>query len=144
MKPTATDAELILKLYELRRETRMREARDFFAFKFFPASYDDILKIMTARGSDENAYIRQVTSYWEMAAAFVVQGALNAELFFDTCGEMWMVYTKIKPFLPQLRKEMSPTYFANVEKVAEGTEGGRQRIEIIAKRIEAMKAAAGK
>lgn len=144
MKPTATDAELILKLYELRREARMRDARDFFAFKFFPASYDDILKIMAARGSDENAYLRQVTSYWEMAAAFVTQGALNAELFFETCGEMWFVYTKIKPFLPQLRNEMSPTYFANVEKVAEGTEGGRQRVEMLAKRIEAMKAAVAK
>src|SRR5215208_975444 len=110
MKPTATDAELILKLYDLRREPRMRDAREYFTFKFFPTSYDDILKIMMARGSDENAFVRQVTSYWEMAAAFVVQGALNGDLFFETTGEMWMVYAKIKPFLPQLRKEMSPTY----------------------------------
>ena len=144
MKPTATDAELILKLYEIRREARMRDARDYFTFKFFPSSYDDIVKIMSARGSDENAFVRQVTSYWEMAAAFVVQGALNGDLFFETTGEMWMVYAKVKPFLPQIRKDMSPTYFSNVEKVAEGTEAARQRVEMLTKRIEAMKAAAGK
>ncbi len=144
MKPTATDAELILKLYDLRREERMRKARDYYAFKFFPGSYEELTKIMSARGSDENAYIRQVTSYWDMAAAFVVQGALNAELFYETCGEMWLVYTKMKPFLPQLRKEYAPTYFQNVEKVAEGTEAGRARVEMMVKRLEAMKAAAAK
>ena len=143
-KPTTADAELILKLYDLRREPRMRQARDYFAFKFFPSTYEELMKIMTARGSDENAFLRQVTSYWDMAASFVVRGALNPGLFFDSCGEMWLVYVKMKPFLPQLRTDMSPAAFRNIEGVAEGTPEARERVEFMSKRLEQMKAAAAK
>ncbi len=144
-KPATTDdAKLILKLYDLRRESRMRQARDYCTMKFFPATYDDILKVMNARGADENAFLRQVTSYWDMAASFVVHGALNGDLFFDACAEMWLIYSKFKPFLPQLRKDYSPNFFKNIETVAEGTEQGRARVELFTKRMEAMKAAATK
>ena len=139
-KPTASDADLILKLYELRREPRMRQARDYYAFSFFPTTYEDLVKIMSAPGTDENAFLRQVTSYWEMAAVFVAKGVIDAELFFESCPEMWMVYTKMKPFLPQIRKDFSPTAFRNIENVAEASPEGRQRVQMMSQRLAQMKA----
>ena len=143
-KPTATDADLILKLYDLRREPRMREARDYYLLKFFPASYEELVKIFVARGTDENAFLRQVTSYWEMAAAFVVKGVLNEELFFESNPEMYMVYAKLKPFIPQIRKDYSPAFFTNMEKVAEGSPEARERVAMLMQRIEQLKSAAAK
>ena len=75
--PTYEDAQLVLKLYELRREEKLRAARDWFISKFFPQTADDV----TALTGTENAYYRMVTTYWEMAASFVVRGILNADLF---------------------------------------------------------------
>ena len=90
--PQAThhDAELILKLYDLRREPVMRDARNFVV-GFWPKSVDEILALTNAFGSKENAYLRQVYGYWEMVAALVVHGTLNALLVFDTCQEMYFV-----------------------------------------------------
>ena len=143
-KPTATDAELILKLYDLRREAKMRDARNYFLLKFFPANYEELVKLMMARDTNENAYLRQVTSYWDMAATFVVQGILNEKLFFDTCPEMYLVYTKLKPVLAQLRNDYSKTFLSNMEKVAEGSAEGRERIAAMTQRIEQMAKAAAK
>ena len=90
---TPQDAELILKLYDLRREPVMREARNF-VFGFAPQSVDDLLAVANAFGTKENAYVRQVYGYWDMAAALVVHGTLNALLVYDTCHEMYFVYAK--------------------------------------------------
>src|ERR1700757_5199351 len=80
---TYHDAELVLRLYDLRRETVMRQARDFFA-NFSPSSFEELMVVMGNFGSKENAYLRQVLGYWEMVASLVVHGTINAALAQDT------------------------------------------------------------
>ncbi len=90
----------ILKLYELRSETTMRRARDWFATQFFPETSQDILKAIFGEHSAE---FRMVASYWDMAAAFVVYGAIEAEMFNAINSEHVAVYAKLQPFLAELR-----------------------------------------
>ena len=107
-------AELILKLYELRREEVMRQARNWY-FTFNPESAEDITAV--ARGG-HSAYYRMVTSYWDMACSFVNHGAIDEQMFNDANGEQNFVFAKIQPFIAQLR-EMSnnPAYLAHLEKL---------------------------
>lgn len=126
---TPQDAELILKLYDLRREPVMREARDYFA-TFSPSSFEEFMAVMGNFGSKENAYVRQVMSYWEMAASLIVHGAINAALAHDTLGEMAFVYAKVHPFMAQIRQMMkAPEFLQNMEKVVEGTPEARERFK---------------
>jgi hypothetical protein len=90
----------ILKLYELRSEEAMRKARDWFATRFYPESAQDILNVLVSKHS---ADFRMVTSYWDMAAAFVVLGAINDEMFNAINTEHVAVYAKLQPFLEELR-----------------------------------------
>lgn len=90
----------ILKLYELRSEPTMRKARDWFATSFHPESAQDILLVLVG---DHSAEFRMVTSYWDMATAFVVMGAIQEEMFNAINTEHLMVYAKLQPFLPELR-----------------------------------------
>ncbi len=141
---TPQDAELILKLYDLRREAVMRQARAFLV-GFAPKSVDDILAVTNAFGSKENAYLRQVYGYWEMVAAFVVHGTLNALLVFDTCQEMYFAYGKIQPFLEEFRQKTGMLDFlANLQKVVEGSAEGRERLARVQKRQAEMAAAAAR
>ena len=144
---TYYDAELVLKLYDLRRETVMRQARDFVA-TFNPASIDEFMAVTFAFGTKENAYVRQVLGYWEMVASLIVHGTLNAALAQDTLGEMNFVYAKVQPFVKELRQRMnSPEFLQNVEKVIEGTPEGRDRHARMQQRMAEfakMRAAAAK
>jgi hypothetical protein len=138
---TTADAELILQLYELRREAEMRKARHWFAATFSPQSYEDINKTI-AGPPQESAWFRQVLGYWEMAAALVKHGAINEELFFDTSGEMWYLLGKIQPFLQDYReKTNSPNAFKIMEDLATKTETGRKRLEHMVKMHEARRKA---
>ena len=112
MTDKAKSAELILKLYELRREAVMREARNWF-FAFNPESIEDIQR---AGMGEHSAYYRMVTTYWDMACSFVNHGAIDAEMFNDANGEHVLVYTKLQPFLEQLRATVSPLYMQHLEK----------------------------
>lgn len=135
--PTHHDAELILKLYELRRESVMREARAYFAS--LRPSLEVFAAVVSDPMSKENSYIRQVCGYWEMVASFIVHGTLNSQLAFDTCQEMYFVYAKIQPFITVLREKIgTPEFLANVEKVAEGSEAGKQRVARLQARFAAM------
>ncbi len=125
---TALDAQIILQLYELRRETEMRKARNFISAEFWPEAAEDTLRIARSYPSAENTWLRQVTSYWEMAASFVLRGALHEGLFFDASGEMYCVYAKFRPFLPEIRQKL-PYFLLTVEKVILRTTEGRQRLE---------------
>lgn len=108
------DADLILKLYELRREKTMREARSWF-FTFNPQGKEDFIDVLT---SDKSGLYRMVISYWDMACSFVNHGAIDADMFNDANGEHMFVYAKLEPFLPALREEMgNPNFLANLEKV---------------------------
>ncbi len=141
-KPTAEDAQIILRLYDLRREPEMRKARGWFA-GFWPRNPDDVIQVINAVNPQENAWFRQVSGYWDMAASFVLRGALNEDLFFDSGGEMWFVLSKVYPFLKEVReKAQTPHYFQRVEKVATRSKEGRERLQMMSKRAEARRAAA--
>ena len=138
-KASAKDAELILKLYELRREPELRKARDWWLWTFSPLSADDFLKVASASGSQENNWLRQGGGYWGMAAALVRRGLLDEELFLrPACsGEMFFIFAKVYPFLTELReKSGDPEMFLDVEKVIAGTKWGRERLKFVLKRIE--------
>jgi hypothetical protein len=129
------DAELILKLYDLRREPVMREARNFVA-TFSPASIDDVLAVVSNFGVKENAYLRQVYGYWEMVAALIVHGTLNAALAYDTLQEMYFVYSIMQPYVEEfLQKANAPEFLKNVQKVVESSPEGKERITVIRKRM---------
>ncbi|MGA7694862.1 MAG: hypothetical protein WCA76_07520 [Candidatus Sulfotelmatobacter sp.] len=141
-KPTATDAQLILQLYDLRREAEMRKARDWWLGEFWPQSADDFMKIVGAMGSQENKWLRQVTGYWSMAASFVVHGALSEELFIQPAvsGEMFVLFAKVHPFLRELREKAGdPQMFGQIEKVINGSKYGRERLKFTLKRVETMR-----
>ena len=141
-KPTAADAQLILQLYELRREAEMRKARNWWTAEFFPQSADDFLKVSWAMGTQENNWLRQVSGYWGLAASFVLQGVLNEDLFLQPgfSGEMFLIYAKLQPFIKELREKAGdPHIFLNVEKVITHTKWGRDRLQFMLKRVEMMK-----
>ena len=126
-QPSHHDAEIILKLYDLRREPVMREARAFF-IQFSLKSLDDIVKVANAFGTKEQAYLRQVAGYWEMAASLVNRGALNRELALDNFQEMFFVYAKVQPYLEEYRQAMgAPGFLRQVERLAESSPETRKR-----------------
>jgi hypothetical protein len=131
---TYEDAQLILRLFELRREEKMRKARDWFTSKFFPRTIDDF-KVIQNPSAPENAYFRMVTSYWDMAASFIVQGVLNPELFVESGGEMLFVWAKLEEFIPQLRQGLSTHYLTNIEKAVGLLPGAADRIQMIRETI---------
>src|SRR5262244_1154446 len=109
---TAQDAQIVMQLYDLRREAEMRKARYWFASSFLPRSADDVVEVISGKNAQENAWFRQVSGYWEMAASFVLRGALNEELFFDSGTEMWFTLAKLYPFLKEAREKTNlPFYF---------------------------------
>jgi hypothetical protein len=137
MSTSVDSANLILKLYELRREPVMREARNFI-MTFDPRSVDDYMAGMMGPNS---GHIRMVVSYWEMAASFVVSGAIDAALFEASAGEHIIVFGKIEGFLPQLREVSgNPNAFKNLEQVCIGAPGGLERVRSTTERIRKMMA----
>ena len=138
-KANASDAQLILQLYDLRREPEMRKARDWWMTKFWPRTADDFVKVANAPGTQENAWLRQVGGYWGMAAALVAAGTLNTELFLKpgVSGEMFVMFAKIHPFLPELREKLNdPHAFKDIEQVIKSTKWGRERLPLMEKRLE--------
>ena len=133
-----------MRLYDLRRESEMRKARSWFA-GWWPAGADDVIQIIQGGGTQENAWFRQVSGYWDMAASFVLRGVLNEELFWDNGGEMWFIFAKLQPFLKEVRqKTNNPNLYGRIEKVATRTKDGRERMQMMLKRAEAMRAKAAK
>src|SRR5215467_10040003 len=133
-KPSAADAQIILQLYDLRREAEMRKARNWWAGEFFPENADDFLKIAHAMGTQENNWLRQVAGYWGMAASFVLQGALSEELFVrpGCSGEMFVMFGKVHSFLPELREKLGDQEaFLDIEKVIMRSEWSRERLQFI-------------
>ena len=141
MTDKAKSAELILKLYDLRREAVMREARNWF-FTFNPESIEDIQR---AAMGEHSAFFRMVTSYWDMACSFVNHGAIDAEMFNDANAEQVFVFSKIQPFLEQIRAASNPTYMQHLEKAVMAMPGAEERLAHVremAKRIAQSRAAA--
>src|SRR5512146_226336 len=143
-KATSADAQTILQLYDFRREAEIRKARTFVA-NFWPQSADDIINLAMSFGSQENAWMRQVFGYWDMAACLALRGAIHPGLAYDTLGEMWFVYVKVKPFLKEYRQKMGvPEAFANIEKFIESTPEGRQRMKLMQERLARFRERAAK
>src|SRR5712692_6332342 len=118
IKPTYDDVNLILRLYEARREDKMRTAREWFAQSFKFHTIEDFNRGCPP-GSSMNAYARMVTSYWEMVASFVTSGVLNQELFFQSGGELLFVWVRVRDLIPHLREAYkNPNNFQNLETVA--------------------------
>lgn len=141
-KATAADAQLILKLYDLRREAEMRKARHWWVTQFWPQSADDFMKISFTMGTQENNWLRQVSGYWSMAASFVLQGALNADLFLQPAisGEMFLIFAKVQPFLKELREKAGdPHMFGTIEKVITSSKFGRDRLKLTLKRVAMLR-----
>ena len=108
-------ADLILKLYDLRREEKLRAAREWFLRGFHPESAEEVLDIWS--GPDSAPY-RMVTTYWNMAAALVLHGAIEEQMFADTNGEHILVYGRLRPFLGELRAALNnPGYLDHLEKL---------------------------
>ena len=138
MRPaTHADAELILKLYELRREPVMRAARHFITAEFWPKSVDEILEIVRAFGTERNEWFRQVIGYWEMVSSFVNRGVLERELFLDYAGELVFVYAKFRPFLAELRAAVSTGFLGQTEQLLTSSERAQLMIEAMEKRLAA-------
>jgi hypothetical protein len=141
MTDKVKSAELILKLYDLRREAVMREARNWF-FTFNPESVEHIQR--TAMG-EHGGYLRMVTTYWDMACSFVNHGAIDAEMFNDATGEQVFVFAKIQPFLEEIRALGSPTYMQHLERAVLAMPNAEERLAYVrelAKRVAEARAAA--
>jgi hypothetical protein len=132
---TQADADLILKLYDLRREPVMREARNWF-FSFNPTTAAEYMEAMM---SPQSGYVRMVISYWDMAASLVNNGAIDEQMFNDANGEHLFVFAKIEPILAELRQqwnqpEMLKHYETLVRRIPNNEEilaGIRERIKMI-------------
>ena len=125
MTDKAQSAELILKLYELRREAVMREARNWF-FAFNPESFEDIQRAVTG---EHSAYLRMVTTYWDMACSFVNHGAIDADMFNDANGEQVFVFAKLQPFLEEIRANNgNPNAFRNLEQAVTAMPQAEERL----------------
>jgi hypothetical protein len=129
------DADLILKLYELRREKTMREARNWF-FQFNPKGREDFTDVLT---SDKSGLYRMVISYWDMACSFVNNGAIDAQMFNDANGEHFFVFAKLEPFLPALREEMgNPNFLGHLEKVVKDYPDHEVKLANIRERMQKL------
>jgi hypothetical protein len=119
VQATYDDANLLLRLYDLRREDKLREARAWFVANFKPKSMADINELCPP-GSENNARMRMVASYWDMAASLVAAGVLNAELFFASNREMLVVAVRFRPVLGEIRSAFKdPSFLLNLETVAQ-------------------------
>jgi hypothetical protein len=141
-KPNANDAQLILQLYNLRREPVMRVARKFMTSEFWPQNYDEFKAVLTAYGTEPNAWFRQVLTYWNMAAAMVMQGAVNEDLFFATNGEPYFLWAKFGQYIPQSRNDhIDREFLIHLEKLASRSKA-KERIKKLQERLTARAAAA--
>lgn len=128
----AKDADLILKLYDLRREQTMRDARNWF-FTFNPQTPEDFMEVLMG---DKSGYYRMVVSYWDMAASLVNHGAIDADMFNDANGEHIFVYAKIEPFLPALRQMGNPDFLVHLERVIKEIPDYEKKLTATRERIQ--------
>jgi hypothetical protein len=138
MLATAADAEIILKLYELRTEAVLRQARAWMTGEFWPATADEFFAVALNPRDPHNAWFRQVTTYWEMAAAMVLHGAVSAELFVDCNGEGFFLLAKFAPILEAIR-EKTPTFMMKTSELVDRFTAASARYEAVLKTLEARR-----
>jgi hypothetical protein len=135
--PDHHDAEIVLRLYDLRRETVMRESREAINSQFWPRSFEDVLAV-TKRDHHLNRPFRQVSTFWEMAYGMVKHGIVNAEYFLESNGEGFFLFAKILPYLEAYRREVSAAAFRNAEWAALRSPEGREMFEMIQARVKKL------
>jgi hypothetical protein len=134
--PDHHDAEIVMKLYELRREAVMRDSRAKMA-QFLPRTWEEFLAV-TQAAHPSNAAWRQVSSYWEMAYGFARHHIVNPDFLIENTTEGLFLYAKVLPFLARFRKEISATAFRNAEWITTSCEAGKQRLEMVQGRVRSM------
>jgi hypothetical protein len=138
-KPDHHDAELVLKLYDLRREAVMRQSRAAIA-QWVPRGWDDFIAV-TKPDHPHNAAWRQVSSYFEMAYGFARHGVVNPDFLAENTGEGMFLFAKVHPHLARFRTETAPTAFMNAEWLVNNSASARLRFELFQKRVASMLAA---
>ncbi|HEX7023702.1 MAG TPA: hypothetical protein VF187_02695 [Gemmatimonadales bacterium] len=138
--PDHHDAELVLRLYELRREATMREARRYIAAEFWPATLDDVLAIVRT-DHPGNAAWRQVGSYWEMAYGMARHGIVNPDYLAEHTGEGMLLFAKVHSWLAEIRAASYPHSFRNAEWLATHCDTAREQLESFRRRVEKALAA---
>jgi hypothetical protein len=117
-KPTHEQAQLHLQVYDLRREPRLRQARDWFQQNYHAQTPEEAMRI-AAPGTENGTFFGMVIGYWEQACALLNYGLLNDDLFFETSGEFFVVWEAVKPVITQFREQFgNPTMLTNLEKTA--------------------------
>jgi hypothetical protein len=148
-KPTFEQGQLHLQIYEMRREARLRQARDWFFQNYFPENFEQAMRI-APMGTEQGTFVMMVFSYWDQACAFLNHGLLHEDLFFETNGEFFGVWERVKPGIQEGRKQWSNKEFlANLEKAANRYEKWMESrapgaIATMRKFSEQMRAQAGK
>ena len=135
--PDHHDAEIVMRLYDLRREPVMRESRDAIQTQFWPRTFEDVLAV-TKRDHELNRAFRQVGTYWEMAYGMVKHGIVHAEYFLESNGEGFFLFAKIQPHLEAYRREVNPLAFRNAEWVAVESPEGRAVFATIQARVKKL------
>lgn len=138
MLATPADAEIILRLYELRTEAVLRQARAWMTGEFWPTTAEEYFSVALNPADPHNAWLRQVLSYWEMAAAMVLHGAVSAELFVDCNGEGFFLLAKFTPILEAIR-EKNPGFLVKTAELVDRFTAASQRYEIVLKNVEAVR-----
>ena len=136
--PTIDDANLVLRLYELRREEKLRAAREWFRTKFVPLTIEE-LKAVIATPGEENTNYRMVTTYWDRACSFVASGVLHPDLFIQSGAEAVMVWTRLEDFAPQIRSEGTPWFLVNIEKAIGMAPAAESRLKMFRSRLAVMR-----
>lgn len=136
MSDQTNAAAVLLKLYELRTEPTLRQARAWFAFEFHPKTTQDVLRTWLGPGHESAPY-RMVTTYWDMAASLVTQGAIPAAMFNAANTEHFALYAKLRPFLTEIRATTKyPDYLEHIEQVVQAEGDSEARISIFARYME--------
>jgi hypothetical protein len=138
MLATPADAEIILKLYELRTEPLMRQARAWMTGEFWPATPEEFFAVAENPADPHSAWLRQVLTYWEMAAAMVLHGAVSAELFVDCNSEGFFLLAKFAPLLEAIR-EKNPGFLIKTAEMVGRFSAAAQRYEAVLKNVEARR-----
>ena len=145
--PDHHDAELLLRLYEMRREEKLRQAREWFVGKMQAETFEELMQKYPP-GSQENTNLRMAASYWDMAASIVLHGLIKEEFFFENTAEFWIIWQKIKPLASAARRVFkNPFYWKNLETLSDKYEAwmaGRapEALESLRQRVMAPRPAA--
>jgi len=138
MLATPADAEIVLRLYELRTEAEMRKARAWMTGEFWPATADEFFAVASNPADPHNAWLRQVLTYWEMAAAMVLHGAVSAELFVDCNAEGFFLLAKFSPILEGIRQK-NPFFLTKTSELITRFSAAAQRYEAALKNVSARR-----